>query len=207
MMTSTAGTTWGAGRVRRAWMLFLITFAVLLSADLITKQQSFERVAGQPVTLERDENGHLPPIPRHEPVTVIPSILALQLTVNHGAVFGIGQGGRWIFIIFSIVAVAVILTMFARSDPRARFMHIVLAAVLAGALGNLYDRLMIGGVRDMLLLFPGISLPFGWSWPGGARGLYPWIFNMADVYLVTGIACLMVMVYRAEPQAHRNPER
>ena len=46
---------------------------------------------------------------------------------------------------------------------------------------------MYDAVRDLFLLFPGVNLPFGWSWPGGARGLYPWIFNAADVYLVLAL--------------------
>ena len=193
-----------AARAPRAWLLFAVIFALLLGSDLISKAVSFERVAGRPVSLERDSEGRLPPIPRHEPITVVPSVLSLQLTVNHGAVFGIGQGGRWIFVLFSIVAVGVILTIFLRSPADSFVLHGILAAVLAGALGNLYDRLVFGGVRDMLLLFPDITLPFGWSWPGGARGLYPWIFNLADVYLVTGIFVLMFIVWRAEQHAARE---
>jgi signal peptidase II len=191
-----------AASCRRAWLRFLIIFALLLAADLFSKEIAFARVTGQPVSLARDSEGRLPPIPRHEAITVVPKVLALQLTVNHGAVFGIGQGGRWIFVAFSLVAIGVILTLFMRGPADAWFMQKVLAAVLAGALGNLYDRLFIGGVRDMLLLFPEINLPFGWSWPGGATGLYPWIFNLADVWLVVGITVLVVMMWRAESQSH-----
>jgi signal peptidase II len=196
---------------RRAWRhapsvaRFLIAAALLLAADLITKSLAFERVAGEPVSLMRDASGQLAPLPRHEATVLVPGVLALHLTANEGAVFGLGQGGRWIFIAFSIVACAVIATVFARSDWRSRLLHITLAAILAGALGNLYDRLRFGVVRDMLLLFPGVKLPFGWHWPDGSDGLYPWIFNIADACLVVGLVILMVLMYRAD-RAARSAE-
>jgi signal peptidase II len=164
-------------------------------------------VAGAPAALVRDEAGRLAPLPQHEAVILIPKVLALHLTANEGAVFGLGQGGRWIFIVFSIVACAVIAVVFARSKPQSRLLHITLAAILAGALGNLYDRLRYGVVRDMLLLFPGVKLPFGWRWPDGSEGLYPWIFNIADVCLVVGLVILMIIMYRADRRAHPGEAR
>jgi signal peptidase II len=125
-----------------------------------------------------------------ESVPLLPLLLELRLTTNDGAVFGLGSGGRWGFVAFSVVATAVIGFMFWRSDPRMRLFHVALAMVLSGALGNLYDRLFYGVVRDMLHLFPGVALPYGWQWPGGGNGLYPWIFNLADVFLLAGVALI-----------------
>ncbi|MDY7107494.1 MAG: signal peptidase II [Planctomycetota bacterium] len=189
---------------------FLIVAVILLAADLVTKPLAFEHVAGEPVTMLRDPDGQLAPLPRHEAVILIPRVLALHLTANEGAVFGLGRGGRWIFIVFSIIACGVIAAVFARSDRRSWLLHLTLAAILAGALGNLYDRLVHGVVRDMLLLFPGVKLPFGWRWPDGSEGLYPWIFNIADVCLVVGLVILMIIMYRADRRAHagaRGTER
>ena len=45
--------------------------------------------------------------------------------------------------------------------------------ILAGALGNLWDRVMYDAVRDLFLLFPGVNLPFGWSWPVVRKGSTP----------------------------------
>ncbi|MBX3374954.1 MAG: signal peptidase II [Phycisphaeraceae bacterium] len=191
-------------RSGRAISIFLLSLVVLLSADLVLKSWSFRTVAGRPVALDRDARSHLAAIPPHAPVPVVPGVLALQLTVNHGAVFGIGQGGRIVFIGFSVLAIIVIALMFARSGPRADALHVVLGAVLAGALGNLYDRLVFGGVRDMFLLFPGTRLPFGLRWPGGADGLYPWIFNLADVCLVLGLGTMAFMILRADRAERRS---
>ena len=187
-----------ARRAPRAIARFVLTFVLLLTADLVIKSLSFEHVADAPIALERDANGQLPPIPPHDAVIVIPKVLALQLTLNRGAVFGLGQGGRWFFVGVGLIAVVVIPIAFARSRASQWFLQVVLAAVLAGALGNCYDRLMVGAVRDMFLLFPGVTLPFGWTWGGGADGLYPWLFNLADVCLVVGIIILIILMYRAD---------
>jgi signal peptidase II len=192
-----------AGRCACAVTVFAVATVLLLALDLGVKAAAFDRVAGYPVSLERDETGALPPLPRHEPRIVVPNVLALHLTVNRGAVFGLGQGGRWVFIGFSLIATVVIVVVFSRSAPDARVMHIALAAVLSGAIGNLYDRVCFGVVRDMLLLFPGVDLPFGWRWPDGSRGLYPWIFNVADVALVVGLLVLMVLLYRHDRRMAR----
>ena len=138
------------------------------------------------------------PIPPHPRRVVVPKVLALHLTVNHGAVFGIGQGKRWIFVAFSLVAGIALPWIFARTRRDQWILHLAIAAVLAGALGNLYDRLVHGGVRDMMNLLPGVELPFGLAWPGGATEVYPWIFNVADVCLVVGLGILMVAIYRAD---------
>lgn len=195
-----------AGRSRGAILRFAVVFLIVLVGDLVLKQQAFERVAGTPVALERGPDGTLPPIPAHDAVIVVPKVLALQLTLNRGAVFGLGQGGRWVFVFFSVVAVGVVVTIFTRSRANAIVLHLALAAVLAGALGNLYDRLAVGAVRDMLLLFPGVRLPFGWTWPGGADGLYPWIFNLADVGLVIGLGVLVILSSRSERAETRPAE-
>lgn len=188
-------------RHRPAIALFVVAAAALLTVDLVVKSLAFERVAGTPVVLDGLGGSGRDAIPPHDSRILVPKILALHLTVNEGAVFGLGQGGRWAFIAFSVVASCVIVVVFLRSDPRARVLHLALAAVLAGALGNLSDRIAFGLVRDMLLLFPGVRLPFGLHWPDGSAGLYPWIFNIADVCLIVGLVVLMILMYRHDKAA------
>lgn len=181
----------------------------LLAADLVSKELAFQHVADQPVVLDAnaaDPDHPVAIIPNHDPTIVIPRVLALQLTLNHGAVFGLGQGWRWVFVLFSLLAMGVLGAIFARSSARSTLLHVALAMVLAGALGNLYDRIVYGAVRDLLLLFPDVSLPFGWSWPDGSTGLYPWIFNLADVCLVIGLVLLMFISFRHDA-AERRAER
>jgi len=154
--------------------LLLALAAALLAGDLFLKQWAFANV--------RDIR------------TVIPNVLDLRLTLNRGAVFGIGQGYVFVFVIITFIAVALIGYALLASRRRQSVFQLALMLVLAGALGNLHDRIMLHehAVRDMLLIFPNSHLPFGWHWPGGRTELYPWIFNLADVYLNIGIGTLIV---------------
>jgi signal peptidase II len=99
-----------------------------------------------------------------------------------------------------VVAVATVLTIlmvgwfFAVSSAKARWTHVALGLILAGALGNFYDRMIavvsipnlskpiVGQVRDFLD-FSQVNV----------MGLnYPYIFNTADVWLVIGVGILLV---------------
>ncbi|MEL7087118.1 MAG: signal peptidase II [Planctomycetota bacterium] len=113
-----------------------------------------------------------------------------------------GQGNRVFFIVVSLIATGVIGVMFWRSPAKAWGMQLALGLILAGALGNLYDRVVYRAVRDMLHLFPGVQLPFGLTWPGGSGGgiseVWPWIFNPADVALLAGVGLVLIATWRAE---------
>lgn len=181
-----------AGRSRAALLRFVIIAATILIADIAIKRYVFADMLGRPLTpadvSSFDET-------EHGPVVLVPDLLNLKLTLNRGAVFGLGQGGRWLFIAISIIAVALISYVFARSSARAKWLHIALALVLGGALGNMYDRFVFSAVRDMFWMFPDVKLPFGLRWPGGSDELYPWIYNLADVALCGGIVLLFIVMY------------
>lgn len=186
-----------AGQSMPALAIFVATTLGVLAADLLLKYTAFRTVAGQPVVLDPARPDR-PGIPDHAGVDVVPGVLTLRLTTNTGAVFGLGKGGRWVFIAVSVVAVAIITRFFWRSPVEARGLHLALALILAGALGNLYDRFRYSAVRDMLHLFPDARLPFGWSWPDGTTLLYPWIFNLADAALVVGVAGVLIITWSHE---------
>lgn len=122
----------------------------------------------------------------------------LTTLLNQGALFGMGQGMGWLFAALSVPAVAGILYwLFVRGEAQSRWLTVTLALILAGALGNLYDRLYfhrcvdaagnaLPGVRDFLdFTIPMVlySRATGWE----LRREWPWpIFNFADTYLVAG---------------------
>ena len=173
----------------RAVVTALLVALVVLGADLLVKALAFRFVAGA----------------EHEAVGVIPYVLSLKLVENRGAVFGIGQGQRLAFVVVGVVAVIVVVIAFLRSGAHRRFLHVALALILAGAIGNLYDRVMFGMVRDMLWLFPGVKLPFGLTWPGGGSDeLYPWVFNVADASLLVGLGILMLGMYREDKKSAKK---
>lgn len=190
-----------ASRCTRAWVFLLIATAVSLAADLVTKSIAFQSVAGSPVIVRREDvlaGGQLGRlIPAHEPVVVIAQLLEFKLVLNPGAVFGIGAGKRVVFIAFTGAALAFGLWMFARwTRAKDRWAHVGVALLLAGGLGNLYDRLVFGCVRDFIHPLPGVQIPFGLSWPGrsgpGSTELWPYVSNVADLWLIVGIGLLLI---------------
>ena len=108
--------------------------------------------------------------------------------------------------------------LFWRSPRGAWVLHAALALILAGALGNLYDRWCFAAVRDMLHMLPDVHLPFGLHWPGpsvppghppvdGPTEIWPWIFNLADVALMVGVGLVLVTsLFASEPEKKRARE-
>jgi len=161
--------------------------------DLLAKQLAFTYVADEPIVLTREKIDDGFVVPYHKGKVILPGILQLKLTVNRGAVFGMGQGNQAFFAMVSVMAVVVIGWVFSISRAGAWLQHLALALILAGALGNLYDRILYDGVRDMLYLFPGVHLPFNWRWSSQSNEVFPWIFNIADVSLLLGVSGLLIM--------------
>lgn len=117
--------------------------------------------------------------------------VGLQTSLNPGALFGIGPGQVWLFSSLSIVAaIGILYWLFAAGAARDRWLTIALAAVMAGILGNLYDRFGLWSpdgqqaVRDWILL-----QYHDWRWPN---------FNVADSLLVCG-ACMIACSALVQP--------
>jgi len=184
-----------------AWATLLLVLSVGLWLDLSSKAWSFATVAGEPVILEYDEvvTGEFT-IPWHEGQRVVSGdLLDFHLVLNRGAVFGIGQGRRAIFVGFTLIAVGVAVAVFGWwTEARSHLAHVAIGLILAGGLGNLYDRVVIGAVRDFLHMMPRWELPLGLSWPGGTTEVFPWVFNVADALLLLGMALLLIHVHVAD---------
>lgn len=198
-----------AGRSLASWLLLLAVLTLGLAADLASKSAAFAFIGDEPVALDRDviladPNWH-PPADAH--FEAIPKILDLHLVLNRGAVFGIGPGQRVFFVAFTLIAVAVGFYVFACRTRRGDALtHVAIGCILAGAIGNLFDRIMFGAVRDFLKILPETHLPLNWTWPGGNSEVFPWVFNIADVLLLSGIGLLMLrMNRRAEPAREGAP--
>jgi signal peptidase II len=132
-----------------------------------------------------------------------------QTSLNQGALFGMGQGKVALFATLSVLAaVAILYWLFVTRAAVDRLLTVALGAVMAGILGNLYDRLglwsMPGAapgvryyaVRDWIL----VQYP-PWTWPN---------FNLADSFLVCGAALLLWHAFRADPKppaARAEPNR
>jgi signal peptidase II len=170
-----------------AWARFLVPAVVGLAADLWTKHWAVANLK-----LTRDT------------VEFIPGWLHWTYTENHGAVFGSGQGLRWLFIAVSLLAIGFLFYLFATSG-RQRVYQVLVGILMAGVLGNLYDRLAFGYVRDMIHALPGWKWP-GWivrtlpEWQWKYQDVFPWIFNVADTLLCVGVFLMIVYSAVARPE-------
>jgi signal peptidase II len=127
---------------------------------------------------------------RDEPYVIVPGIFQMEAhhdsdgrpLVNQGALFGFLRDHRevanGIFAVISVVAAAAILFWATRrSTSRDWSLSVALGLILAGTLGNLYDRVVFKGVRDFLHLHYR-----DFDWP---------VFNVADSCLVCGAILLL----------------
>ncbi|HEY7116391.1 MAG TPA: signal peptidase II [Tepidisphaeraceae bacterium] len=127
-------------------------------------------------------------------VVFIPGWVHFEITTNHGAVFGLGQGQKWLFLGVSAIAIGFLSYLFATSRNQ-RLYQFILGMLLAGVLGNMYDRIVFGYVRDMIHALPGWRWPGTWhlgGYPGEVREVFPFIFNVADILLCVGVGLMIV---------------
>lgn len=204
-----------AGHSPRAWVVLLAVVAFGLITDLGSKWLAFEKIAGHPVHIDRAEvlehgPGRLSELlPAHQPVTVVPRVLDLSLVLNPGAVFGIGPGKRWFFVAFTVGAMVAGVALFAKGTrARQTASHVAIGLLVAGGLGNLYDRLVFGCVRDFLHPLPGVNYPFGIKMPWSGEQVWPYVSNIADLWLIVGIGMLVVILWRSDkaPAASKVPQ-
>src|SRR4051794_28076606 len=90
---------------------FLLTMAIGLAIDLWTKVLAFNHLRFA------------------DPIEFIPGWLHFTYTENRGAVFGIGQGQRSLFLVVSLLAIAFLAYLFATSG-RQRFYQFILGMLL-----------------------------------------------------------------------------
>ncbi len=112
------------------------------------------------------------------PAAVIPGVFELHYIENHGAAFSILPNAKWLFILITavILAVIVVLQLKVSTDARGMRFRVLTAILMAGAVGNLIDRVSYGYVRDFLY-FRLIDFP---------------VFNVADI-CVTVSAFLLIL--------------
>ena len=171
------------GKTSTTLVIFAVVALVGAAVDLVSKEVVFEELNARP-THQTDWFFETEPIS-----------FRFSRVMNRGALWGIGQGYQWLFAVLSVVAVGgvvVWLTFFDRL--RSKWLAVTLGLIVAGAVGNFYDRLALHGepldiadpagkvepaVRDFL------HFRF-WDYN------YP-VFNIADVCLV--VAAIMIVIY------------
>lgn len=111
------------------------------------------------------------------PIVLIPGALELTYLENRGAVWGLMQGWRIIFLLATCLFLVVLIWFYQKKRKDMTVLtRVIMALLFSGAVGNLIDRALLGYVRDMIY-FSLINFP---------------VFNVADS-AITIAACLLVI--------------
>ena len=133
-------------------------------------------------------------------VHVIPNIFELRTSHNRGALMGFGSNLPYSSLIFAVLSaaasIAITYWLFGAGGHRDLTLTVALALITARALGNGFDRVLFGYVRDFMFLHY------------EPLGLRTAIFNFADNLLVAGAAILFVISLRRVPEIDdtNNPD-
>jgi lipoprotein signal peptidase len=163
----------------KAW--FWLPIAPLVALDLWSKAAAFGFLAAR-YPGRGDHARHL--------VWEGPVRFELVHWHNTGTIWGLFQGYNLALVIVRCLAVVLLVAYgMRRQPPPGRALMLVLGAILAGAVGNLYDNFTVrdpkGGVRDFLYFtfFPGTRWEYGFP-----------AFNVADACISVGVLCLVVSI-------------
>ncbi|CAN7261750.1 signal peptidase II [Pararhizobium sp. LjRoot255] len=117
-------------------------------------------------------------LPFQQAVPVLP-MLALYRTYNYGVAFSMLSGMEgWFIVTMRLFVVAFVLWLWRRTPKDRFFAHLGYAMIIAGALGNLVDRLIFGYVIDYVLFHTAT-----WSFA---------VFNLADSFITIGAGAIIL---------------
>lgn len=167
--------------------LFVTIAGVGFILDLATKHLIFQRLG----------------FPPRETIWLIQDVLSLETSLNEGALFGMGQGFTFVFAGLSLAAgIWIVYWLFRRGAARDLWLTIALASIMAGILGNLFDRL---GFHGMTWQFETPNHIIGdrvfavRDWIHFQYKNFDWpVFNIADSLLVVGAGMLLRETFRKE---------
>jgi signal peptidase II len=117
----------------------------------------------------------------YQPKRLLPMV-NFTLAYNTGAAFsffsGVGSWHRWFFAGFSMVMSLVLIVWLARLPVKEKLQLAAVSLILGGAVGNLYDRAILGYVIDFIAVYYK-----NYHWP---------VFNLADSAICVGAALILV---------------
>lgn len=157
-------------QLKYLWIPFAV-FALFLIADVAVKQ-----IVLNTMSTSSGAANHS--------YAVIPNFFYITYIRNAGMAFGLGEGGRWVFIAVTSIALpgAAWFLYYSRKEPM--LLKVSLAMIISGGLGNFIDRCAWGEVVDMFEI-----RYFGYEVFGHTSFA---VFNVADVALTIGTVMLLV---------------
>lgn len=103
-------------------------------------------------------------------------VLHFTYVENPGMAFGMMQNNRWVFMVFSTVAIVGLAVYLFRFRPESRWMQVSLAMIIGGGIGNMIDRVVLGYVIDFIDF---TLIDFA-------------VFNVADSFVCVGAGMMIV---------------
>ncbi len=117
-------------------------------------------------------------------VVVIPELLKFYYTTNTGSAFSFLSDKEWampmfiaLSIVFIVVMIGYVVNSIIKKQKLSKWLLVAISLVVAGAIGNLVDRITFGYVRDFIFVFYNTKI-------------FTAIFNVADIALVVGVIML-----------------
>jgi signal peptidase II len=158
-----------------SYVFLAIVSVISLVADVATKLWAERTLDGYPGIIHVWENH-----------------VAFILAKNRGGAWGLLQSTsenvrRPFFLLVSAAAIAFIVTLYRRLQPRQRALKWGLPLVLGGALGNVFDRIRYGHVIDFIDVHATYK---------GQDHHWP-TFNVADIAICVGVALMAIDMFSA----------
>lgn len=174
------------GRNHPSYVFLAALSTLTLLADVLTKAWAAAHLSGYPGIVE-----------------ISPKFLTLVLAKNRGGAWGLLQTTsenvrRPFFLLVSVAAIAFIMTLYRRLQPRQWALKWGLPLVLGGALGNVLDRIRFGHVIDFIdahAVVKGVER----HWP---------TFNVADIAICVGVGLMALDMFvhkRGRPPLVHGP--
>lgn len=167
------------GRTKRDWIILVAVVVFGVAVDQVTKQlaDTHLRYAGI--------------------VTLVEGFFELRYSRNAGAFFSIGSEmspalRRGFFVVMTFLSIGLITHLYRRARAEQRALQWALIFLLAGAFGNLIDRVLHGEVIDFLHFH--------------VRDVFHWAtFNVADIFIFFGLVFLIVDLVKTKAPEGNTP--
>ena len=150
--------------MRRHAPVFALVALIGAGLDLLTKRLALDAV------------------PNPGEIRVINGFFSIGHEHNPGVIWSFAPGAKTFWLVVSILAVPLIVWIFTRSR-RTWTTTICLGMILAGTIGNCWDRIFHPGVRDFIKFYVVRSNGLPAVWP---------LFNLADSCIVVGVILLSI---------------
>ena len=116
---------------------------------------------------------------KENPIILIKDVFQLQYLENYGAAFGMLQNQQLLFLLVGVITLCLIGYIYIRMPKTTRFipLRVCMISIVAGAVGNMIDRVRVGYVVDFFY-FELIDFP---------------IFNVADIFASVATVVLVIL--------------